>query len=1013
MDNEEASEVAENEEGRKNGLRRTLRQRRVTEAPAPPPIPGWFLKHNVRLRKDRGDAGSQGPGGHDIECVDVETGHTLFRVPYGARDAEDASETASKRETGQTKDQETGTGQKLTNTLESDFFGHKNGFELPKAGDPEEDLPLGFRSPKASVTALRTEPLTWSMLAAETFARAAFSLSGQTPSSFAATRTDLFLHCPDGESHTQMDDFVLGLASTLEADVIRLDANDLAELLDDYVGQGSDSLGSFSTLAYDVFDGYISNKPSPAEDMENEEEEEDDEDEPELSDSRDISDALGGRLEELRKVLSDRRSDLNRMMRKATIDVSSFTIPMGAMAGRPQPRASSVSNFVQWDDARLTAILDSLLDAPQTKRAGLSESSTSTQNPQENDATGDAHASPIFNSWSERPGAWLRYAASALVDLLKANKSTGQTLTKLRFEDAQQLSHDQIPEGTKAPRIIVHLRDSKDICRSKLGDAIVNRLVKVVQKRRRAGSEILVVGTTSQDIQGSIESLTQPDNSPLHGIIVPPLFKSSGSDRSMMQDSSVHSITAKTETRGYSRILEINSRHIGSMLRRLQSDLREHEVFSLPQDQTLVPGTPVLSEQVLPLDVIQRLVLTAIGLSQSYARADTVQPMHIALAAAIHAQADQVVRSWSASRVQEQMNNMDIAMGKSGHKAEMGQAAMDNLKKICDPHETKLLTGVVNPHNIKTGFNDVHVPPETIEALKTLTTLSLLRPDAFKYGVLASDSLSGLMLYGPPGTGKTLLAKAVAKESGASVLEISGAQIYEKYVGEGEKMVRAVFSLAKKLSPCVVFVDEADAIFGSRNSAGNRNTHREIINQFLREWDGMDAHGVFVMVASNRPFDCDDAVLRRLPRRLLVDLPTAKDRQSILGIHLRDEALDAAVSLQALAERTPLYSGSDLKNVCVAAALAVVREENELAASRQGDDGFKLPDKRVLHQRHFDKAVQEISASISEDMSSLTAIRKFDEQYGDRRGRKKRSSYGFGAQDGKVDENAARVRQGS
>ncbi|KAI7517626.1 hypothetical protein KC317_g23081, partial [Hortaea werneckii] len=177
---------------------------------------------------------------------------------------------------------------------------------------------------------------------------------------------------------------------------------------------------------------------------------------------------------------------------------------------------------------------------------------------------------------------------------------------------------------------------------------------------------------------------------------------------------------------------------------------------------------------------------------------------------------------------------------KADKQKRAGSKKVEEVKKNLNQHETKLLTGVADSQNIRTGFDDVHATPETIEALKTLTTLSLMRPEAFSYGVLASDRLPGLMLYGPPGTGKTLLAKAVAKESGATVLEISGAQIYEKYVGEGEKMVRAVFSLAKKLSPCVVFIDEADAIFGSRSGAGNRNTHREIINQFLREWDGMD-----------------------------------------------------------------------------------------------------------------------------------------------------------------------------
>ena len=175
----------------------------------------------------------------------------------------------------------------------------------------------------------------------------------------------------------------------------------------------------------------------------------------------------------------------------------------------------------------------------------------------------------------------------------------------------------------------------------------------------------------------------------------------------------------------------------------------------------------------------------------------------------------------------------------------------------------------------------------------------------------------------------------------------------------------------------------------------------------------VDDHGVFMMVASNRPFDLDDAVLRRLPRRLLIDLPVAKDRESILGIHLKDEALDSSVSLTKLAEQTPLYSGSDLKNLSVAAALACVREENDLAAANKDDKEFKLPAKRTLSLRHFEKAMAEISASISEDMSSLTAIRKFDEQFGDRKGRRKKASYGFGAGDAVVDEGAARVRQPS
>jgi len=358
-----------------------------------------------------------------------------------------------------------------------------------------------------------------------------------------------------------------------------------------------------------------------------------------------------------------------------------------------------------------------------------------------------------------------------------------------------------------------------------------------------------------------------------------------------------------------------------------------------------------------------------------------------------------------------------------------------------------------DPDQIKTTFDQVHVPIETVDSIRTITSLSLLRPEAFSYGILATEKISGALLYGPPGTGKTLLAKAVAKESGSTVLEVSGSQIMDKYVGEGEKNVSAIFSLARKLSPCIVFLDEADAVFASRDAMQERASHRNILNQFLKEWDGLNDLSVFVMVATNRPFDLDDAVIRRLPRRLLVDLPTQADRKEILRIHLRGEQLDESVDLEDIAKRTPFYSGSDLKNISVSAALACVKEENEQAAKAaaevvSGNGGvttadsitshtvasespgstpaqevpqpkaalhlvpgqsYNFPEKRVLHARHFDKALQEISASISENMSSLNAIKKFDEQYGDRRGNKRRKDFGFGVMSERND-SAARVR---
>lgn len=327
-------------------------------------------------------------------------------------------------------------------------------------------------------------------------------------------------------------------------------------------------------------------------------------------------------------------------------------------------------------------------------------------------------------------------------------------------------------------------------------------------------------------------------------------------------------------------------------------------------------------------------------------------------------------------------------------------------------YEKRISSGLINKENLRVTFGDVHVPPETVTALKLLTSLALVRPDAFSYGVLAADKIPGCLLYGPPGTGKTMLAKAVAKESGANMLEISGATINDKWVGESEKLIRAVFTLAKKLSPCVVFIDEADSLLANRSMFSSRPSHREHINQFLKEWDGMEETNAFIMVATNRPFDLDDAVLRRLPRKLLVDLPLREDRAAILKLLLRDETLDDSVSIEEYAERTPYYSGSDLKNVCVAAAMAAVEEENETAMKHTGPEAFQYPEKRILRSEHFENALKQIPASISEDMMSLKMIRKFDEEYGNRR-RAKKKSMGFGILDEKLvtDANEARIRR--
>nr|POE54210.1 atpase family aaa domain-containing protein 1 [Quercus suber] len=1109
-DSDQSKDAEQNNEGRAAAEARKLggrkRLRRLQDVPKPPPVPAWFMKHNVKLVEDA--AATEYAAGHrTVRCVDKETGHTLFTVSYPVlprrsrspsrhsastdfdtnsavpqastksdtkaatnSQGRDAHNTVTGQE-GDAKDDGTANqrffDQKIPNDIAKSHAQSRHSPEelskvagasedaeripAPSQGEIANEIPeiervgnVVFINARYGISAQSPtnkefmSPGSYAVLEAEMAIHAGLSLlsnDNAPSSSFAATRVDLALICPDSTKHAYVDSLVETLAQSTCADLIRLDANDFEDLTNDYISHGDDAPGSFTNLAFDVFDGYIASgtrsmrgtTPPPNEQEEMEEDEEDEEEEEEQDRAASHWAGRSKPVSDLRKMLYEKRHELSKALSSIRVDGSDAGSPFILLSGAPnESRSTSTSKslagskqnaneFFQWDDAKLGALLDGLLDAPDLKRKSDDKSfrprlPVFVEAEQVTEATSSEENST--GVWTDQERQYWRAAVSHVLLGYVTDASPDCAIPVNVEEGDSTEAIPKIGKPSRKRRTIVHIRDLKDISRSKLGDALLRRLIRTVAKRRRSGEEILIVGTAAEEpsIFGSVD----PDDFPFRTITLPPTPSKAKFD---MQRQPIGARLTMEEP-GYHRVLEINVRHIQSMFDRLRPgstlDLFDPKVRS----QLQILGSQGLSQKVLPFDQVQRLVLMAIGLSQSYALSEQVTLAHFMMATFMVAKIDRVARQWNDERTMkitsEIMENVVGRAGDRNTKAKDGSVVADKVEQIrksCNSHETRLLTGVVDAQNIKTGFGDVHVQPETIEALKTLTTLSLIRPEAFKYGVLANDRLPGLLLYGPPGTGKTLLAKAVAKESKATVVEVSGAQIYEKYVGEGEKMVRAVFSLAKKLSPCVVFIDEADAIFGSRSNAGSRNTHREIINQFLREWDGLNDAGCFIMVATNRPFDLDDAVLRRLPRRLLVDLPVAKDRESILRIHLKEEALDPAVSLAALAEQTPLYSGSDLKNLCVSAALACVREENDLMAKHKDDKDFKLPEKRTLFPRHFETATAEISASISEDMSSLTAIRKFDEQYGDRKGRRKKSGYGFGASEVSVDESSVRVRQ--
>ncbi|KAK8458315.1 hypothetical protein SEVIR_3G355466v4 [Setaria viridis] len=242
--------------------------------------------------------------------------------------------------------------------------------------------------------------------------------------------------------------------------------------------------------------------------------------------------------------------------------------------------------------------------------------------------------------------------------------------------------------------------------------------------------------------------------------------------------------------------------------------------------------------------------------------------------------------------------------------------------------EEIVLSDVISPNGTGVSFEDIGALDNVKETLKELVMLPLQRPELFTEGQLRKP-VKGILLFGPPGTGKTIIAKAVATEAGANFINVSVSSIMSKWLGEAEKYVKAIFSLASKISPAVIFVDEVDSLLAKRESAVEHEAMRKMKNEFMVNWDGLrtkEQERVIALGATNRPYDLDDAVIRRFPCRLMVSLPEASNREKILRVILSKEILAPDVDLKLVANMADGYSGSDLKNLCITAAFCPVRE---------------------------------------------------------------------------------------
>lgn len=272
-------------------------------------------------------------------------------------------------------------------------------------------------------------------------------------------------------------------------------------------------------------------------------------------------------------------------------------------------------------------------------------------------------------------------------------------------------------------------------------------------------------------------------------------------------------------------------------------------------------------------------------------------------------------------------------------------------------HEILMAEEILDPEDIDSSFSDIggldHVKQEIYE----LAVLPLVQSDLFSsYKSKLVQPVKGILLYGKPGTGKTMLAKSLAKEAEAVFLPLQLSKILNKYWGESNKLIAATFSLAHKLQPAVIFIDELDTFLKNSNS---ETAYMDSIKaEFLTLWDGVATAGasrVLVLGATNKPQHIDPAILRRMPRAFEVPLPNKAGRLSILELLVKDEHIDDTVvgALPKLAAATAGYSGSDLKELCRAAAMVPFQERTSEFARRRvmgENDAANLDDSQQIRQ---------------------------------------------------------------
>ncbi|XP_037663455.1 spastin isoform X4 [Choloepus didactylus] len=300
---------------------------------------------------------------------------------------------------------------------------------------------------------------------------------------------------------------------------------------------------------------------------------------------------------------------------------------------------------------------------------------------------------------------------------------------------------------------------------------------------------------------------------------------------------------------------------------------------------------------------------------------------------------------------------------------------MKNFRNV-DSNLANLIMNEIVDNGTAVKFDDIAGQELAKQALQEIVILPSLRPELFT-GLRAPAR--GLLLFGPPGNGKTMLAKAVAAESNATFFNISAASLTSKYVGEGEKLVRALFAVARELQPSIIFIDEVDSLLCERRE-GEHDASRRLKTEFLIEFDGVQSAGddrVLVMGATNRPQELDEAVLRRFIKRVYVSLPNEETRLLLLkNLLCKQGSPLTQKELAQLARMTDGYSGSDLTALAKDAALGPIRE-----LKPEQVKNMSASEMRNIQLSDFTESLKKIKRSVSPQ--TLEAYIRWNKDFGD------------------------------